>query len=58
MKYRWLDSDRPVHHRRLGIGRILVLPRPGRIGNVLVSFAGGPPVVVPAGSLRNLGEGP
>ena len=36
MKYRWLDSDLPVKHKRLGVGTVITLPVPGRIGNVLV----------------------
>ena len=53
VKYRWLDSERPVSHKRLGIGTILALPTPGCIGNVLVRFASGD-VTVPAGALRNV----
>ena len=55
MRYRWLDSERPVEHKKLGRGRIVTLPIPGRIGNVLVDFSGAL-VVVPAGALRNSGN--
>jgi hypothetical protein len=59
VKYRWLDSEQPV--RSVGkqstvtgkVGRIVVLPKPGRIGNCLVDFAG-TLAVVPAGTLRPL----
>lgn len=57
MKYRWLDSDLPVKHKRLGVGTILALPQPGCIGNVLVRFESGD-VTVPAGTLRNVNQAP
>lgn len=46
MRYRWLDTDHPVRcvgrnsTERGNVGRLLVLPRPGRIGNCLVAFGG------------------
>jgi hypothetical protein len=57
-RYRWLDTTRPVICRgvrsreRGNVGRIVTLPIPGRIGNVLVDF-GGRLVVCPAGTLRH-----
>jgi hypothetical protein len=57
MKYRWLDDERLVLCRGRSstvdghMGRIVVLPRPGCVGNVLVDF-GGLLVVCPAGTLR------
>ena len=59
MRYRWLDSDRPVvscapnSPHRGNTGCLIILPRPGRIANRLVDFAGRL-VVCPAGTLRNL----
>ena len=57
MKYRWLDSSIPViccgrkSTERGNAGQIVVLPKPGCLGNVLVDFAGRL-VVCPAGTLR------
>ena len=57
MKYRWLDSSIPViccgrkSTERGNVGQIVVLPKPGCLGNVLVDFAGRL-VVCPAGTLR------
>ena len=58
MRYRWLDTEKPVvcrareaHACRGLVERIVTLPMSGCVGNVLVDFGGGP-VVLPAGTLR------
>jgi hypothetical protein len=59
MKYRWLDTGKSVlcigrnSTERGNIGRLIVIPRPGRLGNCLVDFSGRL-VVCPAGTLRGL----
>lgn len=59
IRYRWLRSDgvlvyvgraRPEWKGRRG--RLLVAPRPGVIGNVLVEFVDGERVTAPAGCFR------
>lgn len=61
MKYRWLVDSKPVlcvarnGAYRGNTGNIVILPKPGCIGNVLVDF-GGQLVVCPAGTLRTAGQ--
>jgi hypothetical protein len=61
MKYRWLDSEKPVRYRGRRNpelwdrpGDIVTLPvGASRVGNVLVDFHG-TLAVCPAGTLRNV----
>ena len=58
VRYRWLDTEKPVvcrareaHACRGLVERIVTLPVPGCVGNVLLDF-GGRLVLLAAGTLR------